>query len=177
MRISLVVINVLRYGCAIAVAVPSSGIALFRFFERPRHNGTATYATRFNLGRPREPAHAGPGGSPFQMPTRLADGLGPESDPDDGSPPPFARPWLTPGLVSPRQPAGRQADLGCYEASIRPTGKTVNNTPCKLLMDSQIYYLHTVYAQSGGFDFMRHYRMRIEQTYEGKIIATKELKI
>jgi hypothetical protein len=26
-----------------------------------------------------------PGGSPFQMPARLADGLGPESDPGDGS--------------------------------------------------------------------------------------------
>jgi len=33
-------------------------------------------------------AHAKSRGSPFQMPTRLADGLGPESDRDDGSPPP-----------------------------------------------------------------------------------------
>src|SRR5215467_1881057 len=58
------------------------------------HRPPLHHATRFNLGRPRVPAHAGPGGSPFQMPTRLADGLGPESDLGDGSPPPFAPPGL-----------------------------------------------------------------------------------
>ena len=39
-----------------------------------------THATRF-IGETVGPAHAEPRGSPFQMPTRLADGLGPESDP------------------------------------------------------------------------------------------------
>jgi hypothetical protein len=39
-----------------------------------------------------EPANAGPRGSPFQLPTRLADGLGPESDRNGGSPPLFAPP-------------------------------------------------------------------------------------
>jgi hypothetical protein len=53
------------------------------------------------------PAHAGPVGSPFQMPTRLADGLGPESDLDDGSPPSFAPP-RTPGIGSPAL-TGRKA--------------------------------------------------------------------
>jgi hypothetical protein len=37
-------------------------------------------ARRVSLGRPWLPAHAGTRGSPFQMPARLADGLGPESD-------------------------------------------------------------------------------------------------
>src|SRR5262245_58577238 len=41
-------------------------------------------------------ATCGPRGSPFQMPTRLADGLGPESDRDNGSPLSFApsRPFV-----------------------------------------------------------------------------------
>src|ERR1700743_3096727 len=56
------------------------------------HTAPLQHATRFRVGRPRVPAHAGPGGSPFQMPTRLADGLGPESDLDDGSPSTFAPP-------------------------------------------------------------------------------------
>src|ERR1051325_6508763 len=38
-----------------------------------------------SLGRSRDPRLGGPGGSPFQLPARLADGLGPESDRDNGS--------------------------------------------------------------------------------------------
>src|SRR5262245_47480309 len=69
-----------------------------------------------------------PGGSPFQMPARLADGLGLESDLGHGYPWPCAPSpvvrshacaWpSTPGnLVPPRWLAGRQANLGCSNTS------------------------------------------------------------
>src|SRR5262249_12124190 len=41
---------------------------------------------RVFIGETVVPRTTGTRGSPFQMPTRLADGLGPESDRDDGSP-------------------------------------------------------------------------------------------
>ena len=56
---------------------------------------------RVSLGRPWCPAPAGTRGSPFQMPARLADGLGPESDRAGGSPPTFA-PSRFPGIWIPR---------------------------------------------------------------------------
>jgi hypothetical protein len=75
------------------------------------------------------------------MPTRLADGLGPESDLDDGSPSPFAPPRIAPGLGPPRWPAGRQALLGCYEMSVRPRRKSVNESPCKTLNMRRMLFL------------------------------------
>src|SRR5439155_6238654 len=74
-----------------------------------------------------------PGGSPFQMPARLADGLGLESDLGHGYPRPcapspacvrFPRLGVSsdaiPGnLVPPRWLAGRRANLGC-SILIRP---------------------------------------------------------
>ena len=60
------------------------------------------------------------------MPARLADGLGPESDLGDGSPPPFApSPDYSGDLGPPRRPAGRQASLGCYNRNIDPDGGNV----------------------------------------------------
>lgn len=60
------------------------------------------------------PLEREPRGSPFQMPTRLADGLGPESDPGDGLHRRSPHPGFLPGLVPPRWPAGRPASLGCF---------------------------------------------------------------
>ena len=59
------------------------------------------WTQRVSLGRPWVPAHTGARGSPFQMPTRLADGLGPESDRDGGSPPALAPSLVSQGLVPP----------------------------------------------------------------------------
>ena len=78
--------HVCQFQSAVMPAQSKHAVAAFIGSHRP----PLQCATRFNMGRPRELAHASPGGSPFQMPTRLADGLGPESDPDDGSPPPCA---------------------------------------------------------------------------------------
>src|SRR5260370_30091368 len=47
-------------------------------------------AARFRLGEHANPAKRDPRGSPFQMPARLADGLGLESDLGHGYPRPFA---------------------------------------------------------------------------------------
>ena len=49
-----------------------------------------TLHAQFMFGRSRDPLLGGPGGSPFQMPARLADGLGPGSDLGHGYPRPFA---------------------------------------------------------------------------------------
>jgi hypothetical protein len=60
-----------------------------------------------------------PRGSPFQMPTRLADGLGLESDLGHAcarpfAPPPDSRFHANSGnLGPPRRPPGREASLGC----------------------------------------------------------------
>src|SRR3954470_10170602 len=43
-----------------------------------------------STGRPCEPRHRGPRGSPFHLPARLADGLGPGSDLGHGYPRPYA---------------------------------------------------------------------------------------
>src|SRR5690349_4783519 len=53
-------------------------------------------------------------GSPFQLPTRLADGLGPGSDLETSYLASFA-PSSHPVRIlgPPHRPAGRQADLGC----------------------------------------------------------------
>jgi len=70
--------------------------------------------TLFLLGRPDGAATCGPRGSPFQLPTRLADGLGLRSGLGSGSPLPFAPVRnSTPDLGPPHRPAGRQANLGC----------------------------------------------------------------
>jgi hypothetical protein len=66
-----------------------------------------------------------PGGSPFQMPARLADGLGHGSDLIHGYPWPFApSPNLRPGsLGPPHWPSGRKANLGCINCCL------INRTP------------------------------------------------
>src|SRR5260221_8056986 len=70
----------------------------------------------FDWVNTRTPHKRDPGGSPFQMPTRLADGLGLESDlghpelRDSLSPQPRTIPEL---LGPPRQLPGRRANLGC----------------------------------------------------------------
>jgi len=70
--------------------------------------------TLFLLGRPDGAATCGPRGSPFQLPTRLADGLGLRSGLGSGSPLPFAPVRnSTPDLGPPHRPAGRRAKLGC----------------------------------------------------------------
>jgi len=81
---------------------------------------TATVSPRsaqcvFRLGEHRLPHTRDPGGSPFQTPTRLADGLGHGSDLVHGYPWPFApSPDLRPGnLGPPHWPSGRKANLGC----------------------------------------------------------------
>ena len=79
-NIMFIVITHLRCGCAVIAA--------------PRDNA-------FRWGNRDDFAHAKSRGSPFQMPTRLADGLGPESDRADGSPPTFA-PSRFPGIWFPR---------------------------------------------------------------------------
>jgi len=53
-------------------------------------------------------------GSPFQMPTRLADGLGLESGLESGCPASFApSAAYAPELVPPHPASGRKPDLGC----------------------------------------------------------------
>jgi hypothetical protein len=75
-------------------------------------------ATRLCRGDRGDSAARNPRGSPFQMPARLADGLGPESDPGKVSPRRSPHPRITEELVPPHRPAGRQADLGCYKATV-----------------------------------------------------------
>ena len=56
-----------------------------------RFRAVARRRQRFYVGETvGVPPKRDPRGSPFQMPARLADGLGPESDRTDGSPPVFA---------------------------------------------------------------------------------------
>ncbi len=101
MNIVVIIINILRCGCAIAVAAPSSGIALFNSSSDGQMPALRTQ--RVLIGEIAGARTRGSCvGSPFQMPTRLADGLGPESDLGDGSPPPFAPPRIAPGLGPPR---------------------------------------------------------------------------
>jgi hypothetical protein len=64
------------------------------------------------------------------MPTRLADGLGPESDPDEGSLRCSPHPRFTEELVPPRRLAGRQADLGCYAGTSTFMAKMSNARRC-----------------------------------------------
>src|SRR5579859_1127463 len=109
-----VVITHLRCGCAIRDGCPPC--------ER---------ATQFQTGRTWVPPHSGPRGSPFQLPARLADGLGPGSDLGHGCPRPFAPSPESPGsLVPPRQPSGRKAGLGC-SYFIRFLDRT-SRTPCQM---------------------------------------------
>jgi len=56
----------------------------------------------FTLGRPDGAATCGPRGSPFQSPTRLADGLGLRSGLGNGSPLPFAPSGIPLRIWSPR---------------------------------------------------------------------------
>ena len=77
--------------------------------ELPKRN------TLFLIGVNMGAATCGPRGSPFQMPTRLADGLGLESGLETGCPVSYA-PSLNPyprTLGPPHRPAGRQTGLGC----------------------------------------------------------------
>src|SRR3954463_13612669 len=70
---------------------------------------------RIRIGETVSAATCGLRGSPFQLPTRLADGLGPGSDLGHGYPRPCApSPELLPGnLDPPHWPSGRKANLGC----------------------------------------------------------------
>src|SRR6185503_527321 len=93
---TIAVITHLRCGCAGTTAASRAG------------------AQRIFFGETVDAATCGPRGSPFQMPTRLADGLGLESDLNDGSPPLCAPSSdFSEGLVPPRCLAGRQDSLGC----------------------------------------------------------------
>ena len=62
------------------------------------------------------------------MPARLADGLGPESDPGEGSLRRLPHPRFTEELVPPRRLTGRQADLGCYKPKLDPEDGNVKST-------------------------------------------------
>ena len=87
-----------------------------------------TDTTRFHWGDRGFPAHAGTRGSPFQMPTRLADGLGPESDLADGSPPAFAPSAILRGFGSPA--------LTCRKASqlrLLTSGKYLRRARCQIV--------------------------------------------
>ena len=78
--------------------------------------GRNAFLTGENLGS----ATCGPRGSPFQLPARLADGLGPGSDLGNGSPRPSPRPrYCSRNLGPPHWPSGRKANLGCFNASTR----------------------------------------------------------
>ena len=91
---------------------------------------------------------AEPRGSPFQMPTRLADGLGLESDLGHGCPRPCAPSPnallpKTPGnLVPPRWLAGRQAGLGCTltRDSSHTCGNSQRNTAQMALPEPNIIF-------------------------------------
>src|ERR1017187_9626768 len=56
-------------------------------------------------------------GSPFQRPTRLADGLGPESGLETGCPASFAPSQSLGSLVPPHPASEWKPDLGCNELS------------------------------------------------------------
>src|SRR5688572_10981442 len=87
------------------------------------------------FGRPHGPRLGGHGGSPFQMPARLADGLGLKGDLDNGSRRHTPHPRSLEELVPPRHLAGRQDSLGCCHINrhkARPSqskvGKGVSKT-------------------------------------------------
>jgi hypothetical protein len=82
----------------------------------------ARFVDWVNIGIPHK---RDPGGSPFQTPTRLADGLGHGSDLVHGYPCPFApSPDPRPGnLGPPHWPSGRKANLGCIYCCM------INRTP------------------------------------------------
>ena len=89
----------------------------YRFSDVVAHrNGIAARrATRVSDWENVGTATCGPRGSPFQLPTRLADGLGHGSDLGHGYPRPFA-PVPNTGsghLGPPCWPPGRKANLGC----------------------------------------------------------------
>jgi hypothetical protein len=73
------------------------------------------------------------------MPTRLADGLGPESDPDDGSPPPFApSPDFSEGWFPRVDSQEGEPSLGCYKQNLAQRHWRVNWRVRKALLISRI---------------------------------------
>src|ERR1017187_9537313 len=78
-----------------------------------------------------EAATGGSRGSPFQRPTRLADGLGPESGLETGCPASFAPSQSLGSLVPPHPDSGRNPDLGC-NALIQPNPRRFVNLPATL---------------------------------------------
>ena len=73
------------------------------------------------------PAHAGPVGSPFQMPTRLADGLGLESGRDDGSSSPFAPAPVSRGFGSPALTCRKASQLRLHTKQHSQNASAVSN--------------------------------------------------
>ena len=71
-----------------------------------------------------KPRTSRPRGSPFQLPTRLADGLGLESGLETGCPVSFAPSAAhAPELVPPHPASGRKPDLGCNgQSKTQPPG-------------------------------------------------------
>src|SRR5262245_30214728 len=96
---------------------------------------TARRRNAFSTGRPWSPPTRRGRGSPFQMPARLAVGLGPESDRADGSHQRSPRPSSNQELGPPRWLAGRQASLGCNNSKFirfRPVVKMPENASASL---------------------------------------------
>jgi hypothetical protein len=81
--------------------------AMGAFFKR------AQWQYLLLLGDHYDSAHAKSRGSPFQMPARLADGLGLESGLETGCPVSFAPSELLRILGLPRPAPGRKPDFGC----------------------------------------------------------------
>src|SRR5881296_3481785 len=92
------------------VVITNSDVAAHRDGSSPRGS-----ATRFAFGRPDGvPTSRDPRGSPFQLPTRLADGLGLRSGLGSGSALPFAPSPFPRGVWFPRiGPQEGKANLGC----------------------------------------------------------------
>ena len=61
------------------------------------------------------------------MPTRLADGLGPESDRDDGSPSPFAPPPVSRGFGSPALTCRKASQLRLHTVRHSQNASAVSN--------------------------------------------------
>jgi hypothetical protein len=93
----------------------------------PSHRRVALAARQFfSIGGDRCSALAEAGGSPFQSPTRLADGLGLESGLEFRCRNFCARPGSLRELVPPHPASGRNPDLGCNGQSKTNHRRIVN---------------------------------------------------